>query len=235
LHVLKAFENALESQLKYITGCRAWNNFCVCLDQWCSRERNLWGQDLVKTSRPRLHQKLRDSRLEIWDRDSRRQNLSILPKFWLNVVITSEFNFFYFWHCPTCFGCFLPANTTNKKSLNFGNFTKLFLCNIQSLETCNFRDWDETWNLPDRASQKRVSTLHHWFRHRCTLHLLQRILISPLHVWQWWSRDLVLVSRLPIFRVSVSKVWGLVLVSITSTFGEALSSAKIWLSKTFVN
>ena len=95
LHVLKAFENALESQLKYITGCRAWNNFCVCLDQWCSRERNLWGQDLVKTSRPRLHQKLRDSRLEIWDRDSRRQNLSILPKFWLNVVITSEFNFFF--------------------------------------------------------------------------------------------------------------------------------------------
>jgi len=31
LQVLKAFENALESQLKYITGDRLWNNFCVWL------------------------------------------------------------------------------------------------------------------------------------------------------------------------------------------------------------
>ena len=29
LQVLKAFENALESKLKYITGNRAWNNFCL--------------------------------------------------------------------------------------------------------------------------------------------------------------------------------------------------------------
>jgi len=36
---------------------------------------------------------------------------------------------------PTCFGCFLPANTTNKKSLNYRNFNKPFLCNIQSLGT----------------------------------------------------------------------------------------------------
>jgi len=38
------------------------------------------------------------------------------------------------------------------------------------------------------------------------------------------SQDVVLVSRLPIFRVSVSKVLGLVLVC-----------KNIWLSKTFVN
>ena len=206
LEVLKAFKDALESQLKYITGNRAWNNFCVCLDQWCSRERNLRGRDLVETSRPRLHQKL----------DSRRENLSILPKFiWMSSSLLSWI--FYFWHFPTCFGCFLPANTTNKK-VNCRNFTNLFLCNIQSLETCNLRDWDKTWNLRDRVSEKWVSRLHHWFKYRCTLHLLQRILVSPLHVRQWWSRDLVLVSRLPIFWVSVLKVWGLVLVSITSTF-----------------
>jgi len=36
---------------------------------------------------------------------------------------------------PTCFGCFLPANATNKKSLNYGNSYQLFLCSIQSLET----------------------------------------------------------------------------------------------------
>jgi len=100
LQVLKVFENAHESQLKYITGNRAWNNFCVFLDQRCSRERNLRDRDLVKISRPRLHQKLRDS--------------SILPNFFLNVVITSELNCFNFWHFPTCFGCFLPANATNK-------------------------------------------------------------------------------------------------------------------------
>jgi len=33
LQVLKAFENALELQLKNIIGNRASNNFCVCLDQ----------------------------------------------------------------------------------------------------------------------------------------------------------------------------------------------------------
>jgi len=90
----------------------------------------------------------------------------------LNVVITSELNFLNFWHFPTCFGCFLSANTTNKKVLNFRNFTNLFLCNIQSLETCNLRDWDETWNPRDQTSQKWVSRLLHWFKHRCTLHLL---------------------------------------------------------------
>jgi len=64
LQVLKVFENSQELQLKCITDNRAWNNFCVFLDQRCSRERNLRDQDLVKTLRPRLHQKLRDSRLE---------------------------------------------------------------------------------------------------------------------------------------------------------------------------
>ena len=32
LQVLKVFENAQELQLKYNTGNRAWNNFCVFLD-----------------------------------------------------------------------------------------------------------------------------------------------------------------------------------------------------------
>ena len=72
----------------------------------------------------------------------------------------------------TCFGCFLPANTTNKKSLNYRNFNKPFLCNVQSLETWNFWDRDETWNIRDRDSQNgyrdesrdrdQVSRLHHW-------------------------------------------------------------------------
>ena len=40
---------------------------------------------------------------------------------------------------PSCFGCFLSANTINKKSLNCRNFTKSFLRNIQSLEACSLR------------------------------------------------------------------------------------------------
>jgi len=72
----------------------------------------------------------------------------------MDVVITSDLNFFQIYGTfPTCFGCFLPANTTNKMSLIYINFNKPFLCNIQSLET---------WNLWDRDSQKWVSRLHHW-------------------------------------------------------------------------
>jgi len=60
LQVLKTFENALELQLKYITGDRAWNNFCVCLDQ-CSRDQNL-----ITTLRLRHHQTLRLEDFKIW-------------------------------------------------------------------------------------------------------------------------------------------------------------------------
>ena len=55
-----------------------------------------------------------------------------------------------FWNFSNCFGCFLPANTTNKKSLNYRDFTISFLCNIRSHETCSLRDQD---------SQKWVSRL----------------------------------------------------------------------------
>ena len=51
------------------------------------------------------------------------------------------------WICfkfPSCFGCFLPANTTKKKSLNYIHFTEPFVCNIQNLETCSLRERDET-------------------------------------------------------------------------------------------
>jgi len=130
LQVLKAFENEQELQLKYITGNRAWNNFCVCLDQRCSRERNFRNRDLVKTSRPRLHQKLRDSRLEHFAK--------IL--FWMSSWLLSWI--FLFLAFSDIFWLFLTCKCNKQKSLNFRNFTKLFLCNIQSLETCSLRDQD---------------------------------------------------------------------------------------------
>ena len=123
--------------------------------QWCSRDRNLRDRDLVKTSRRRLNEKSpgRDLRLEIRDRDFKI--CAFCRDFFKNVVITSMLIFFEFLSFfRTCFRCFLRDNTTNKKSLNYRNFTISFLCNIPSLETCSLRDRDDTWNLRDRASQK---------------------------------------------------------------------------------
>ena len=138
-------------------------------DQWCSKDHNFRNRDLVKTLRPSLHKKSRDrdSGLEIWDRDSRLQNLCILPNFLSSLL---SWIFSNFWHFPTCFGCFLPANN-KKKILNYRKFTIPFLCNIQNLDTCSLWDRDETWNIRDRNLQKwvaesrdrnQVSRLHHW-------------------------------------------------------------------------
>ena len=111
------------------------------------------------------------------------------------------------------FWLFLTCKCNKQKSFNFRNFTKLFLCNIPSRETCS---------LGNQDSQIWVSRLHHW--HKCTLHLLQRILVSPLHVRQWWSLEMWSWSRDFPFFESQSRRF------------EVLSwSAKIWLSKTFVN
>jgi len=83
--------------------------FSLWCRQWCSQNGNLRDRDLVKTLRPRLHQKSRG-------RDSRLQNMWILPKFSKKIfVIISKLNFFQISDIfPTCFGCFMPANTTNK-------------------------------------------------------------------------------------------------------------------------
>ena len=137
---------------------------------WCWNR--LWcGSDVVETEtwlkfldETETSSKTPRPRLEVRDRGSRLQNLCILQKFKKNVVITSDLNFFQISGIfPTCFGCFLPTNRTNKNSLNYRNFDKPFLCNIQSLETWNLRDRDETWNHrdQDRDSQKWVSRLHH--------------------------------------------------------------------------
>jgi len=131
---------------KFFMCIQAWRYFKYLLYntnsatwlQWCGRDRNL--RDLVKdrdetetsskTSRPRL---------DTWSSRPRFETSKLVhfaKNFILNVVITSDFNFFQISGIfPTCFTCFLPANTTNKKSLNYKNFNKPFLCNIQSFQT----------------------------------------------------------------------------------------------------
>ena len=127
------------------SACFHWE-FSLWCRQCCNQDRNFRDGDLAKPSRPRLHQKSPDwdSWLEIWDRDSRLQNLCNLPKFFKYTVITSKLNFFLISGIfPTCFGCYLAANITNKKSLNYWNCPLPVLCSIQSLVT-------ETWNLLDQ-------------------------------------------------------------------------------------
>ena len=120
----------------------------------------------VMYSRPRPALKLRDrhfikipySRLETWNSRPRLESskfvhfADIFPK---TLFITSKLNFFQISAIFLArFGCFLPANTTNKKSLNHRNFTIPFLRYNQSLETCILRDRDMTWNLRARDWQK---------------------------------------------------------------------------------
>jgi len=65
-----------------------WNHWL----QWCSRDRNLRDRDLVKISRrDRAFTKNSETEngewiLEVQDRDSRLQNLCILPKFFKKML-----------------------------------------------------------------------------------------------------------------------------------------------------
>jgi len=127
-----------------------WLIIAIAYHQWCSRDRNLRDRDrdLVKISC-----RDRDSRLEIRDRDWDFKICAFCRNFVKNCRHPFWLQFFKIYGIfPTYLGCFLPANTKNKKSLNDRNFNQTFLCNIQSLETWNLPDRDQ-----DRDTQKRVS------------------------------------------------------------------------------
>jgi len=172
----------------------------------------VWTSDAVKSVTFETETSLKPSRLRLYQK---LRDLSILPKLCFEYRYHFWVEFFLFLAFSNMFWLFLTCKYNKQKSLNFRNFTKLFLCNIQSLETCSH--WDQD-------SQIWVSRLHHWFRHKRTLHLLQRILVSLLRVRQWWSLEVWSWSRDFPFFESQSRRF------------EVLSwSAKIWLSKTFVN
>jgi len=109
-------------------------HLCSCLltcYRWCSRDRNLRDRDQVKISR--------------WDRDFRLQNLCILPN--KKKKMSSSLLTWIFFKFLAFFRCVLVVSylqIQQKKYLNYRNFNKPFLCNIQSLETWNSRDRDET-------------------------------------------------------------------------------------------
>ena len=159
LQCFKDFENALESQLKYSTGDRAWNNFCVWLDQWCSPDRNLCDETEAWSKL-----RGRDSRLEIRNWDSRLQNLSNLPKFlkcrryfWVETFLISGI----FRHVLVV--SYLQTEQT--KTLNFINFTKPFLWKIPSLKTCCLQNQEiETLKYESR-DRNQVSGPHQRLRH----------------------------------------------------------------------
>ena len=82
-----------------------------------------------------------------------KQNIKFAPleKFLRSQVLLTWI-FSSFWHFSDMFWLFLTCKYNKHKYLNYRNFYKPFLCNIQSLETWNLRDRDETWNLRDRDS-----------------------------------------------------------------------------------
>jgi len=102
---------------------------------------------LLKTSRPRLHQKSRD-------RHSRLQNM---PNFFLNVVITSKMIFFKF---LAFFGTVLVVSylqiqqTKNRRIIEILLYQFFAIFEVSRPEA--FETETETWNLLDRASQKWV-------------------------------------------------------------------------------
>ena len=101
-----------------------------------------------KTPRPRL-------RLETWSSRPRLEtsNFVHFAKFFEKILSSLlTWKFFKFLAFLRRVLVVFPANTTNKKSLNYRNLNKTFLCNIRSLETWNLRD-------RDRDSQKWVSRL----------------------------------------------------------------------------
>ena len=114
--------------------------------KWCGRDR-----DFIKYS-------------ETW------KFVDFAEIFQENVVITSKLNFFQISGIfPTCIWLFLACKVQIRQtrySLNYGSFTKPFLCDIESLKAvtdiCSLPDWDETWN--HRDSQKWVSRLYHCLR-----------------------------------------------------------------------
>jgi len=96
-----------------------------------------------------------------------------------NAVITSDLIFFQnFGIFPMCFGCILPANATNKESLNYKNLTNHFFAIIKvsrpetietetrpetfktKTETRKNGSWDESRD--ESRDRDQVSRLHHW-------------------------------------------------------------------------
>ena len=82
-------------------------------------------RDFIKIS------KTRDLKLETETRDFKI--CAFCRIFFKKRVIASDLKFLQISDIfPTWFSYFLPANATNKKSLNYRNFNRLFFCNIQS-------------------------------------------------------------------------------------------------------
>ena len=92
--------------------------------QWCSLDRNVRHRhrDLVKTSRPRLHHRLRDFKICAFCRNLFK---TCCHHFWVEFFSNLR-------HFPTCFGGFLPANATNNKSANYRNLLNHFfaICKV---------------------------------------------------------------------------------------------------------
>jgi len=143
--------------------------------QWCSQTVTFYTEtDTWLKFRDETETSSKTPTIEVWDRDSRLQNLCVLPKLKKNVVITSDLNFFQISGIfPTCFGCFLPTNTTNKNlwiiQIFINHFFTVF--KVSRPETFETETRPETFETKTETetgkngSRDLITVVwYHWFR-----------------------------------------------------------------------
>ena len=155
--------------------------------QWSSRESHPGDQDPIKISRRDRdfvkNSETPDLKVETETRDFKISAFcrNFLKKFrhhfWLEFLQISVI-------FPMCFGGFLPANTTNQKSLNHRNFNTVYhffeIFKISRPETVDTETMPETFETETHKNRFRgssrdldqVSRLHHWkSQHNCEIFL----------------------------------------------------------------
>jgi len=112
-----------------------WRYIYLHINHWCSRDRNL---------------RDRDFKVCAFCRNSFKK---CCHHFWL------EF-FSNFWRFPTCFGCFLPANTTNKNRWIIEILINHFFAIFKVSRPENF---DTATRKNGSRDRHQVPRLHHWY------------------------------------------------------------------------
>ena len=150
-------------------------------------------------------------------------------KYSKNIVTSTKLQFFRISGIfPTCFGCFLSANTADQKHVDLQKFhLAIFLqyskpqvhVLVIETKTSKFRDWDSTngksWD------QDQISRLHHWQTCSGETNILCSKCNVHLCLNQWWSLETHFCesrSR----RLQVSRLWALQRNSVVLKFRDFL-------------
>jgi len=115
-----------------------------------------------------------ETSLKLRDRDfiKNLETWAFCPNFVLNVVITSELNFFYFWLFPTCFGCFLPANATNKNRWILEILLNYFFATFKVVRPVAFETQTRKYGSRDSITGSDINAHCIYYREYCFPHCM---------------------------------------------------------------